>query len=215
MMTDFKKTKRSTAVRMPKRASYDRATVYAILDEAMYCHLGYVADGAPLVIPVNHWRMDDHLYFHGSTASRWVRALADGAEICVTVTLLDGLVMGRAAMHHSVNYRSVVVFGQARPVDDAEGKLGALRGLMEHLAPGRWDQVRPPSEKEMKATRVLALPLIEASAKVRAGPPIDDEPDYALPVWAGVLPLSQVAGRPEPDRRLDPAIGLPDYLRRG
>ena len=213
-MQDFKKTKRTKVVRVPKRARYDRETVYAILDEALVCHVGFVADGQPYVLPLNHWRDGDRLYFHGSTGSRLLRAMAAGADLCVAVTLLDGLVLGRSAMHHSANYRSAIVFGRAEAVKAPADKLRALRAFMERIAPGRWEEVRPPSPAELRRTLVVGLPLIEASAKVRSGPPVDDEPDYALPVWAGELPVVQAFADPVPDRRLDPAIGVPAYLRR-
>ncbi len=183
-------------------AVYDEAAIHAILDEGLICHVGFVVDGQPYVIPTIHVRIGETLYFHGSPASRMLRTMGQGVPVCVTVTLLDGLVLARSAFHHSMNYRSAVVFGTARLVDDPGEKGRALHGLSDHLIPGRWQEVRVPSPQELKATLVLALPIDEASAKARTGPPIDDEEDYALPVWAGVLPLRTVAGEPVADPRL-------------
>ncbi|MBC8031826.1 MAG: pyridoxamine 5'-phosphate oxidase family protein [Pyrinomonadaceae bacterium] len=199
---DFPKTDRTTLKRLPKRGVYERDIVYPILDEAFVCHVGFTVGGQPFVIPTGFGRVDERLYIHGSQISRMLRTLAGGIDVCVTVTLLDGLVLARSAFHHSLNYRSVVVFGRASMVDDRESKLAALRAFSEHVIPGRWDEARQPTDQELKATAVLSLPLDEASAKVRTGPPIDDEEDYALPVWAGVLPLRLVAGTPVPDPRL-------------
>ena len=214
-MPQLKKTKRTKVVRGSKRASYDRDTIHAIIDEALVCHVAFIVDGSPVVVPTNHWREGDHLYFHGSTASRRLRAMAEGAEVCVSVTLVDGLVLGRSAMHHSMNFRSVVVFGRAAPVEDPKRKMAALEALMERVAPGRWAEVRPPNDKEMQVTVVLAMPITEASAKIRSGPPVDDEEDYALPVWAGEVPLAETAGEPVPDPRLAPGTEVPAYLRKG
>jgi len=211
-MSDFVPTERTQIRRLPKRGTYDRETVYSILDEGLVCHIGFVADGKPVVIPTNYGRKGDVLYFHGSPGSRTFRAMAAGAEVCVTVTLLDGLVLARSAFHHSMNYRSVVIFGQGAVVEDPIEKREALRVVTEHVVRGRWDEVRQPSEKELKATIVLALPLVEASAKVRTGPPIDDEEDYALPVWAGVLPLDLTPRSPLADERLPKGIAPPKYV---
>jgi hypothetical protein len=197
---------------MPRRGHYDRETVHAVLDAGVICHVGYVIDDQPYVTPTCHWRHGDRLYWHGSSASRMLRHLKQGMPACVTVTHLDGFVLARSGFHHSINYRSVMALGQAHLVAN-EGKLEALRDFVERLFPGRWDELRPPTEQEMKATTVLWMDLNEVSAKIRTGPPIDDEEDYALPVWAGVLPLSSLRGMPEPDARLAPGIGLPDYLR--
>ncbi len=194
--------------RMPARADYERATIEAILDEAMVAHLGFVADDQPYVVPTLHARVGELVYFHGSSASRTVRTLAGGAQMCLTVTLLDGLVFARSAVHHSVNYRSVVVLGQARAIVEPSEKMAAIEAFTERLMPGRWDEVRGPTAKELKAIQVLALPLEEASAKLRAGPPMDDEEDYALDTWAGVIPLSTVAGEPIPDERLSEGIAV-------
>src|SRR5438270_5785885 len=208
-MERFAPTERTTLKRLPKRGEYDRDRVYAILDEAFVCHAGFVADGQPVVIPTGYGRIGDLLYIHGSAASRMLRTLGEGIDVCVTVTLVDGLVLARSAFHHSFNYRSVVVFGRARVVTDRNEKMAALRAFTEHVIPGRWDEVREPNDSELKATTVLALPLQEASAKVRTGPPIDDEEDHALPVWAGVLPLRLATGEPIHDERLQAGIALP------
>ena len=199
-------TPRSTVRRLPERARYDRATVDAILDEGLVCHVGFVVDGQPYVIPTIHARMGDHLVIHGSAAARMLRTLAGGVPLCVTVTLVDGLVLARSAFHHSLNYRSVVVLGRATEVADPEEKRRALDAIVEHVVPGRLAHVRPPKESELRQTRVLSLPLSEASAKVRTGPPKDDEEDYALPVWAGELPLRLQTLAPVPDSRLVPGI---------
>ena len=210
-LESFDKTERNAVRRLPKRASYERETVYQILDEGFVCHVGFVVGGQPFVIPTGYARAGDVLYIHGARASRMLRELARGAEVCVTVTLLDGLVLARSAFHHSMNYRSVVVFGRAALVEDEAEKSEALRALTEHIVPGRWPDVRWPNEAELKATSVLRLPLEEASAKVRTGPPVDDEEDYALDVWAGVVPLRTEAGTPEPDPRLAPGVEPPAY----
>ncbi len=198
--------------RHPERGHDDRDLIHAILDEALVCHVGFVAEGYPTVIPTLHARAGDTLYLHGSPASRMLQA-APGGEICVTVTLLDGVVMARSAFNHSMNYRSVVVFGQPRFVTDVDEKLVALQTLVEHVAPGRWDDARHPTLSEMIATTVLALSLDEASAKVRSGPPKDDEADLGMDVWAGVVPLQTVAGEPQPDPGLAPGIETPGYAR--
>lgn len=197
---------------MPSRASYERATLEAILDEAIVSHIGTVAPaGHPVVIPTLHARDGDHLYIHGSSASPTLRRARE-AEICLTATLIDGLVLARSAVHHSVNYRSVVVFGRPVPVEDDEGKRRALEAFTEKLLPGRWADVRPPTARELKATGVLRLSLEEASAKVREGGPLDDEEDYDLPVWAGTIDLGLAAGEPRPDERLLPGVERPGYL---
>ncbi|HKY26690.1 MAG TPA: pyridoxamine 5'-phosphate oxidase family protein [Pyrinomonadaceae bacterium] len=210
-MKTFEQTERTKLKRLPARGVYDRDLVYRILDEGLICHVGFAVEGRPYVIPTGYARVDDQLYIHGSQASRMLRTLHRGVEACVTVTLLDGLVLARSAFHHSMNYRSVVIFGNARLVDDPQAKLSALRAFSEHMIRGRWDEVRQPTEEEMRATTVLSLPLEEASAKVRTGPPLDDEEDYELPIWAGVIPLSLVAGAPVPDLRLNPEIEVPRY----
>jgi len=198
--------------RKRERGSYDRRVVEAILDEALIAHLGIVADGGqPIVTPTLHARRGDLIYCHGSVASRTLRALAQGARACLTVSLLDGLVLARSAMHHSANYRSAMIFGRARNVDDDAEKLAAAEAIVEHIVPGRWSEVRPPTAKELRATAFLALGIGECSAKVRSGPPLDDEEDYALPAWAGVLPLALRAEEPEPDPRLREGILAPAY----
>jgi nitroimidazol reductase NimA-like FMN-containing flavoprotein (pyridoxamine 5'-phosphate oxidase superfamily) len=209
---DFSPTARTTLRRLPKRGSFERQTVNEILDEGFVCHVGFVADGQPFVIPTAYGRVGDTLYLHGAKASRMLKALSAGADVCVTVTLLDGLVLARSAFHHSINYRSVVVFGRARVVEDEGEKNAALEAFTEHVMPGRWAEVRWPTAQELAATTVLALPLSEASAKIRNGPPIDDEEDYALPVWAGVLPLGVEPGAPDPDPRLHAETALPGYV---
>ena len=211
---DFSPTARTRLRRLPKRGSFERGTVYGILDEGFVCHVGFVADGQPFVIPTGYGRRGDVLYLHGARASRMQKALAAGPEVCVTVTLVDGLVLARSAFHHSINYRSVVVFGRPRVVEDEAEKSAALEAFTEHVMPGRWDDVRWPTPQELAATTVLALDLAEASAKVRTGPPIDDEEDYALPVWAGVLPLGVEAGAPEADPRLNAGTAVPAYVER-
>ena len=195
-MDSFAPTDRTALKRLPQRGSYDREVVYKILDEGFVCHVGFVIDGQPFVIPTAYGRAGDKLYIHGSAASRTLRASGRGIPVCVTVTLVDGLVLARSAFHHSINYRSVVILGVATVVEAAEEKMTALRAFTEHVIPGRWDDVREPNEQELKGTSVLALPLVEVSAKVRAGPPKDDDEDMAIPVWAGELPLRVTAGSP-------------------
>ena len=203
---------RTRVRRVPQRGAYERETIEAILDETLISHVGFVHEGQPVVIPTLHARVGDRLYLHGSAASRMLRTLEKGVPVCVTATLVDGLVMARSAFHHSVNYRSVVVFGEATAVEPEEQRIKALELFTEKLAPGRWADVRPPTRQELKGTKVLSLPLDEASAKVRTGPPIDDDEDYDLPVWAGVLPLATQVAEPQPDPRLDPAIETPGYV---
>jgi uncharacterized protein len=204
---------RTRVVREADRAVYDREAVYRILDEAFLCHAGFVVNGQPFVIPTSYGRKDASLYIHGSAASRMLRQLKDGVAVCITVTLLDGLVLARSVFNHSMNYRSVVILGTATLVDDPAEKLAALRVLSEHILPGRWDDARQPNERELKATSVLRVPIAEFSAKVRVGPPIDDEEDYAFPTWAGVVPLEMVAGAPINDARLNPAREGPGYVK--
>jgi uncharacterized protein len=213
-MDELSRTDRSTLRRLPKRGVYDRASIHAILDEGLICHVGFVVDGQPYVIPTIHVRVGDELFFHGSPASRMLRALEQGVEVCVTVTIVDGLVLARSAFHHSMNYRSVVVFGTAMPMESSEDKLQVLQALTNHLIRGRWNEVRTPSPAELKATLVLSLPISEASAKVRTGPPVDDEDDYSLPVWAGVLPMKMVAAEPVADPRLPQDIAPPPNITR-
>jgi uncharacterized protein len=206
-------TARTRVVREADRAVYDRETVYRILDEGFLCHAGFAVDGQPFVIPTSYGRKDATLYIHGSAASRMLRQFKEGVPVCITVTLLDGLVLARSIFNHSMNYRSVVILGKATLVDDAAEKLAALRILSEHILPGRWDDSRQPNERELKATSVLRVPIEEFSAKVRQGPAIDDEEDYSFPTWAGVVPLAMVAGEPIDDERLLPARQVPAYIR--
>ncbi|OJZ71647.1 flavin-nucleotide-binding protein [Mycobacterium paraffinicum] len=215
MVTGYQPTQRTTPTRYRERARYDRETVHRILDEALICHLGYLGNGRPVVLPTTHVRVGETLYLHGSTGSGPVLAAGAapaGLPVCVTVTLVDGLVLARSAMHHSVNFRSVVVLGAARVVDDAAEKLRALVGLLDHIAPGRAADCRAPNPRELAATGVLALDLVEVSAKVRSGGPVDDPDDCALPHWAGVVPLSVTAGPPVPAGDLDPRTPVPPYL---
>jgi nitroimidazol reductase NimA-like FMN-containing flavoprotein (pyridoxamine 5'-phosphate oxidase superfamily) len=207
------KTPRTKLRRLPKRGSHDREAIDAILDEALVCHLGFVHEGRPAVVPTLHARVGDEVFVHGSSASRMLRALATGIDACLTVTLIDGLVLARSAFHHSVNYRSVVLYGTARPVTEPAEKERALEAFTEKLVPGRWQGVRWPSRKELKATSALALPIAEGSAKVRTGPPIDDEEDYALDAWAGVVPILTRMHDPIPDPRLRPGIETPEHVR--
>lgn len=208
-------TPRTRINRLPKRGDYSRETIYGILDAAFLCHVGFVVEGQPYVIPTGYGRAGDTLYLHGSAASRMLRALAGGVDVCVTVTLLDGIVLARSAFHHSMNYRSVVMLGRATPVEGEAEKTEALRVISEQIICGRWEHVRKPSAQELKATAVLALPITEASAKIRTGPPVDEEEDYTLDVWAGVLPLGLKAGELIPDPRLDAsAAKVPEYLER-
>lgn len=207
-------TPRTEVKRLPERGVYDRDMIDAILDEALISHVGFVHEGSPVVIPTIHARVGNTLYFHGSPASRMLRTMKAGDEVCVNVTLLDGLVVARAAFHNSMNYRSVVVFGQARVVDDPAEKRMALQAVTEHVLPGRWADSRPMTDKEYRGTSIVAVPLDEASAKVRTGPPGDDAGDYDLPIWAGVLPLAVVPGRPEDDPGLQVEAEVPAYIRR-
>ncbi|HVQ84364.1 MAG TPA: pyridoxamine 5'-phosphate oxidase family protein [Mycobacterium sp.] len=215
METAYQPTPRTTPTRYRERAHYDRKAVHAILDEALICHLGYLGAGGPVVLPTTHARLGDTLYLHGSTGGGPMlaaKAAPSGLPVCVTVTLVDGLVLARAAMHHSVNFRSVVVLGAARVVDDPAEKLRALSCLLDHIRPGRAADCRIPNARELAATGVLSVDLVEVSAKVRTGAPVDDPEDAMLPHWAGVVPLSLTAGTPVPAADLDPAIPVPDYL---
>ncbi|HKV42300.1 MAG TPA: pyridoxamine 5'-phosphate oxidase family protein [Blastocatellia bacterium] len=211
MSETFTPTGRTTVKRLPARGHYDRKTVNAILDEGLICHVGVVADGHPRVIPTGYVRLGETLYIHGSPASRMLAAAKHDTDVCVTVTLLDGLVLARSAFHHSMNYRSVVMFGKATAVDDLGEKMKVLQAFVEHVVPGRWRETRQPTESELKGTTILALPLAEASAKIRTGPPIDDEADYELDMWAGEIPLRVVPGGTVNDPRLRPDIEVPDY----
>ena len=213
-MEKISQAPRTTLKRLPQRGSYDRELINQILDEGFVCHVGFAVDGRPFVIPTGYARVGDSLLIHGSQASRMLRTLGQGIEVCVTVTLIDGLVLARSAFHHSMNYRSVIVFGRATVVEDSAAKVAALRALSEHMIPSRWVDVRAPNEREVQQTTVLSLPLTEASAKVRTGPPLDDEEDYGLPVWAGVIPLRLVADSPAADPLLQIDISTPRYALR-
>ena len=211
MPDTFPVTERTRVVREPHRAVYDRDAIYKILDEALVCHVGFALDGQPFVIPTLFARLEDFIYLHGSAASRMLRGLRSGIPVCVTVTLSDGLVLARSVFNHSMNYRSVVALGQAVRIDGLAEKLAALQAFTEKLIPGRWNDARQPNEKELKATSVLKLPLTEVSAKIRTGAVEDDPEDYALSVWAGIIPLRLAAGTPVRDERCDPAIPDPAY----
>lgn len=208
----FVPTERTQVHRHPERAVYERDVVYSILDEALFCHVAYIEDGHPKVIPTIHVRVGDTLYIHGSTASRALRALKDGTDACIAVTLLDGLVLARSGFHHSMNYRSVMIYGMAREVIDPEEKLVAQAALVDQVVSGRSQDTRLPNESELKQTTILAIPLDEASAKVRTGPPKDEEEDYDLPIWAGVLPLKLTPQAPIDDPRLTPGLEPPENV---
>jgi nitroimidazol reductase NimA-like FMN-containing flavoprotein (pyridoxamine 5'-phosphate oxidase superfamily) len=207
----FPVTDRTRVVREANRAAYDREAIYKILDEGLVCHVGFAAEGQPFVIPTMYARVGDSLYFHGSAASRMLRGAGGGTPVCITVTLMDGLVLARSVFNHSMNYRSVVALGTAVLIDDPSEKLAALQAFTEKLIPGRWNDARQPNEKELKATSILKLPLSEVSAKVRTGDVEDDADDYALSVWAGVIPLRLVADEPIRDARCDATIPTPAY----
>ena len=213
MSQPYTPTPRTRLVREAERAVYDREAAYRILDEGFLCHVGFVVDGQPFVIPTSYGRKDDSLFIHGSAASRMLRQMKESVPVCITVTLLDGLVLARSIFNHSMNYRSVVILGKATLVDDPKEKIEALYALSQHILPGRWDDSRQPNERELKATSVLRVPIEEFSAKVRVGPPVDDEPDYAFPTWAGGVPLEMVAGEPIDDARLLPGQEVPAYAR--
>ncbi len=211
-MNDFAPTEKTRLRRAHERGHFDRETVYAILDAGMICHLGYVVDGTPYVTPTIYWRDGDRVYWHGSTASRMLRQQETGSPVCFTVSHFDGLVMARSGMHHSVNYRSVMLLGNPEPVTDTAEAERQLELFIEQRFPGRWAELRPMTEQEFKATRMLSMKIDEVSAKVRSGAPIDDEADYGQPIWAGVLPLRTVAGPPEPDPRNLDGFDVPAYL---
>jgi nitroimidazol reductase NimA-like FMN-containing flavoprotein (pyridoxamine 5'-phosphate oxidase superfamily) len=211
MSTDqYQRTERTRLRRLPERAAYHRPTVHAILDQGFVCHVGFVVDGQPYAVPTGYARVGETVYLHGSTGSRL--GLRPGMDVCVTVTLVDGLVLARSAFHHSMNYRSVMAIGRTRPVTDPDEKEAALRALVEHIVPGRSAEIRGADRRELAATAVLALPLDEVSAKVRTGPPKDDDADYDLPIWAGVLPLALTPGEPAADPVLDPSIPTPGHV---
>lgn len=203
---------RTAVKRIAVRGAYDRETIYAILDEAIICQVGFVDRGQPFVIPTIHARMGDRLVFHGSAGSRLLERMTSGDPVCVSATLVDGLVLARSGFHHSMNYRSVVLLGRGQEVVDREEKLAALEAVSEHVIPGRWSEVRPVHENELNATRIVSMPIEEASAKIRNGPPKDDDEDYALPIWAGVIPLALRAGMPIPDPHLKAGIAVPSSV---
>jgi uncharacterized protein len=208
---NFTPTERTRVVREPHRGVYDRDAIYKILDEAFVCHMGFTTNGQPYVIPTMFARVGDAIYVHGSAASRMLRGLSDSLPVCITVTLADGLILARSVFNHSMNYRSAVALGKATLISDPSQKLEALHAFTEKILPGRWNDARQPNEQELKATSILKLPLTEISAKVRTGPVEDDAADYALPVWAGTIPLQLIPGAPIRDEKCDPAIPLPVY----
>lgn len=212
MPETFPPNERTRVVREPQRGIYDRETIYEILDAGFVCHVGFTMETQPYVIPTMFARVQDAIYFHGSAASRMLRGVSNGIPVCVTITLVDGLVLARSVFNHSMNYRSVVALGKAFLVDAPDEKRNALHAFTEKILPGRWREARQPNEKELKATSILRLPLTEVSAKVRVGPPEDDAEDYALQTWAGVIPLQLVAGAPIRDARCDAAIPVPEYV---
>lgn len=212
MPDKVEQTERTRLRRYHERGRYDRATIYAILDAMPHCHVGYLIDGKPVVMPTFQWREGDHVYWHASSAGRGIRNAQDN-EVCLTVSILDGLVLARSGMHHSANSRSVMIFGTARRIADPAEKLDKLKGFIEKMYPGRWDTLRPITDQEAKATAILSLPITEASAKVRSGGPVDDEEDYALPIWAGVIPVSTQIGEPVPDERNLPDVEEPAHVR--
>ncbi len=212
-MSDFTPTKRTTVTRKPDRGTFDRETIYNILDQAFVCHVGFIVDGTPFVVPTNYVRVGDKLFLHGSTASRLMKTLGSGAPFCLSVTLLDGIVFSPTATGHSVNYRSVVVMGKAEQILEPEAKLAAMRDFVDYVLRGRWATVRPPSEQELKGTMVLAVPLVEASAKVRTGFAVDDDKEYDSKAWTGVLPFKWTPGEPIRDPRGDETIPVPENIQ--
>jgi len=211
---DFTPTEKTRVKRLHERGHYDRETVYAILDAGFICHVGYIIDDQPFVTPTSYWREGDRVYWHGSSASRMLRTISKGIKVCLTATHVDGLVLARSGFHSSINYRAVMAFGEAEVITDEEHKKHALRAFMEHVTPGRWAMLRPVTSQELKGTTVLSMKLDEVSAKVRTGPPKDDEEDYALPFWAGVLPRTVSSGPAEPDPRLAVNVPIPEHARR-
>ena len=212
-MQEFPKTKLNQIQRLSKRGQYDKATVFSIVDEALICHVGFTSEGQTFVIPTIHARVGDTLYFHGAVVNRMLKHVQEGNRVCITVTLVDGIVFARSVFHHSMNYRSAMIFGKGRVVDTDEEKEKAFFAITEHVAKGRWDEARKPNAKEKNGTLVVAVEIETASAKIRTGPPLDDEDDYTLPVWAGVLPILQQAQMPERDAKLDDVIPLPEYIK--
>jgi nitroimidazol reductase NimA-like FMN-containing flavoprotein (pyridoxamine 5'-phosphate oxidase superfamily) len=212
-MAEFPITSKNKIKRKPDRGTYDQETIYKILDEGLICHVGLIQENSPIVIPMNYARHNDQILLHGAPASRLLQSIKSGTEVCITITLLDSLVLARSVMHHSMNYRSVVIFGKGFLVEDYDQKKEALKSIVEHIIPGRWDDARQPSEKEIKQTCVVSIPIDEASAKIRSGPVIDEEEDYDLRVWAGLLPMELMPGSVEADARLANNINIPDYLK--
>lgn len=210
---DFIPSKKTRVTRKPDRARYDRETVYRILDQAFVCHIAFISEGLPIVVPTNYVRVGDKLFLHGSTASRLMKTLASGAPFCLSVTLLDGIVFSPTATGHSVNYRSVVIMGKAEPVEGSEAKMAAMRDFVDYVLRGRWATVRPPSEQELKGTMVVAVPIVEASAKVRTGFAVDDADEYANGAWTGVLPFSWTPGEPIPDPRGNKSAVMPENIQ--
>lgn len=210
----IKPTERTKITRLPKRGDYSEETIFSILDEALFCTIAFAHEGKPFQIPSGFCRIGDQLYIHGSVGSQYMRWLTDGREVCIVAMLVDGLVLARSAFHHSVNYRSVVLFSKARTVEDKDELYKSLEAFTEKMVPGRWNEIRQPNDSEWKKTMVLAFDIHEASAKVRTGPPKDDEEDYSLPIWAGVLPLEQKFGSPFQDPQLAPGIELPVHLQK-
>src|SRR5690349_2783751 len=212
-MSDFTPTKRTRVTRKPDRANYERQTIYNILDQAFVCHVAFIAEGMPVVVPTNYVRVDDKLFLHGSTASRLMKTLVSGAPFTINVTLLDGIVFSPTATGHSVNYRSVVVIGKAEVIEGHDAKLAAMRDFVEYVLKGRWAQVRPPTEQELKGTMVVAVPLVEASAKVRTGFAVNEDEDYTTPTWTGVIPMKWISQAPVPDPRGNPKIPAPPNIQ--
>jgi len=212
-MDTYTRNEKTRVRRLSERGHYDRETVHRILDAGFICHVGYVIDDQPYVTPTSYWREGERIYWHGSSASRMLRTVAKGIKVCLTVTHVDGLVIARSGFHHSINYRAVMAFGTAEKIEDDAHKLAALEAFVERLFPGRWATLRPVNRQELKATTVLSMPLDEVSAKVRVGPPKDDDEDYALPIWAGVLPLNLTRGAVEPDPRNLEGLALPEHVR--
>lgn len=213
-MSQYELTGKNRVRRVPERGIYEREVVYEIVDRALIGHVGFAVDGEPFVIPTLIARQDDQILLHGATSSRLMRHIQSGAPLCIAITHVDGLVLARSIFHHSVNYRSAVLFGAGKFIEERAAKMEALRLFSDRLIPGRWEDARPPNDVELKATAIASVDIDLASAKIRTGPPGDDKEDYELPVWAGVLPLHQLFGEPVPDAQLDPAIGIPDYLQK-
>jgi uncharacterized protein len=212
-LTDFSRSPKNKIKRKPDRGHYDKETVHQILDEGLICHVGLIQDNSPIVIPMNYARQGDQILLHGAPGSRLLQSIKNGAEVCITVTLIDDLVLARSVLHHSMNYRSVVFFGRGTLVEEYNQKKEAFKTIVDHIIPGRWDDARQPSDKEIKQTYVVAVPINEASAKIRSGPVIDEEDDYALSVWAGLLPLGFNPAEPVSDEKLDKNIQVPDYVK--